>query len=734
MTFLEHGATGRLGYDFIPPEYLPEGKDEFWLRNTQVPQGRVWRNLESRELEILIMNNNYCTNWDQVKVSDPFDPTLIRNSGFYGLVRIGALRNVMLRHHDFHIPAGIRNSHIISCDIGDDVAIQNCPYISHYIIGDDCILFCIDEMEVTNHAKFGVGALKDGEDEDVRTWIDVMNEAGGRSILPFPEILSADAFLWAAYRDDTGLTENLKNITQKEYGGFRGAYGVVGANSVVKSSKVIKDVYFGEYSYVKGANKLKNISVLSSKEEPSQIGEGVELVNGIMGYGCQAFYGVKAVRFVMGRNSNLKYGARLIHSVLGDNSTVSCCEILNNLIFPVHEQHHNNSFLIASLIQGMSNMAAAATVGSNHNSRANDGEIRAGRGFWPGLSVTLKHSSRFASFVIIAKGDYPYELNIGFPFALVNNNLGLDRLEIMPAYFWMHNLYALERNSWKTSARDKRKIKKQRIEADYLAPDTAEEIIAALAQMETWMKAAGVPYESAFGSNEFSPNNKPLVDDNPIPIKGLERHNRNCVLLKPLRAWAAYREMLFYYALNTLANYLEERPELSFAAFVNEMGTSSDKGRVSEWVNLGGQIVPAFRVDELRRRIREGEIDSWKGIHAVYDDMAAAYPMDRVRHAWEVYQFLKKASPAGGTEHPLKNPEFLKKELETLISIHHFVADQVYRSRAKDYNDPFRTMTYRNKEEMEQVIGTAAGNSFVKYVRERANHSEENLRKLAGRL
>ena len=336
MALSNHGATGRLGYDFIPSEYLPEGKDEFWIRNNQVPQGRVWRNLESRELEVLIGNNNSCSDWDAVLVSDPFDPSLIRNSSFYGLVRIGALRNVMLRHHDFSIPAGIRNSHIISCDIGDDVVIQNCPYISHYIIGDDCILFCIDEMETTNHAKFGIGALKDGEDEGVRTWIDVMNEAGGRSILPFPEILSADAYLWAAYRDDTGLTENLKNITQKEYGGVRGAYGMVGASSVIKSCKVIKDVYFGEYTYVKGANKLKNISVLSSKDEPSQIGEGAEMVNGIMGYGCQAFYGIKAVRFVMGRNSNLKYGARLIHSVLGDNSTVSCCEILNNLIFPVH--------------------------------------------------------------------------------------------------------------------------------------------------------------------------------------------------------------------------------------------------------------------------------------------------------------------------------------------------------------------------------------------------------------
>ncbi len=244
-------------------------------------------------------------------------------------------------------------------------------------------------MQTTNHAKFGNGIIKDGESEDVRVWIDVMNEAGGRSILPFDSMITADAYLWAAYRDDTVMTEKLADITQKQYGSLRGAYGVVGSGATIKSCSVIKDTAIGSCAYIKGANKLKNLTIHSSSEEPTQIGEGVELVNGIVGYACNIFYGAKAVRFVIGRNCSLKYGARLIHSVLGDNSTVSCCEMLNNLIFPVHEQHHNNSFLIASLIQGMSNMAAAATIGSNHNSRANDGEIRAKRGFWPGLAVSL---------------------------------------------------------------------------------------------------------------------------------------------------------------------------------------------------------------------------------------------------------------------------------------------------------------------------------------------------------
>jgi hypothetical protein len=644
------------------------------------------------------------------------------------------------------VGAGIRNSTIISCDIGSDTAIQDCGYISHYIIGDSCILSRIDEMQTTNHAKFGNGALKDGEEEDVRVWIDVMNEAGGRSILPFAEMLPADAFLWAAYRDDTALAEKLKAITQKEYGGERGSYGIVSSGSVIKSCRIIKDVFVGEGAYIKGANKIKNVSILSSPEEPTQIGEGVEMVNGIVGCGSHAFYGSKAVRFVMGRRCNLKYGARLIHSVMGDNSTVSCCEILNNLIFPVHEQHHNNSFLIASLIQGMSNMAAGATIGSNHNSRANDGEIRAGRGFWPGLSVTLKHSSRFASFVLIAKGDYPYELNISLPFSLVNNNIQADRLEVMPAYFWMYNLYALERNSWKAEARDMRKVKKQIIETDYLAPDTAEEIIIALGLLENWMKAAGI-LTAGDADKEGDLTEAPAVlddedpeyelpagdsppDEETVPAEGLERRRRGAVILKPRRARIAYRQMLHYYAVKTLAEHLLSRPGFGHGDLVKEM-----KGfpRVKDWVNLGGQIVPAFRLDELRRLIREGEISSWEAVHAAYDEMAAAYPRDRARHAWEVYRDLK-AGDENSAPHPLEDPALFKEELENLINTRRWISSQVYTSRAKDFNDPFRGITYRNREEMRQVAGSAADNPFVKIVREKEKEFAGSIQDLINKI
>ena len=314
------------GYDFIDGKYLPDGKDEYYIRFNQTNhQNRKYRQLNSDEIERLIKNGNSSTDWSMVLVEDPFDTDLITNSLFAGLVRIASTQNFYLKYHDFTVPVGITNSKIISCDIGENCAIHYCAYLSHYIIGDRVILSRIDEMCTTNHSKFGEGLVKDGEDEQVRVTIDTVNEAGGREVYPFYDMITADAFLWARYRDDDKLIKKCEEITQNSKDSSRGYYGEVGSDSAIKSCRIIKDVNFGSSVYVKGANKLKNLTVKSTAEEPSQIGEGVELVNGIIGFGSRVFYGVKAVRFVLGNNCELKYGTRLIHSIVGEYGCRGYC-------------------------------------------------------------------------------------------------------------------------------------------------------------------------------------------------------------------------------------------------------------------------------------------------------------------------------------------------------------------------------------------------------------------------
>jgi hypothetical protein len=318
----------------------------------------------------------------------------------------------------------------------------------------------------------------------------------------------------------------------------------------------------------------------------------------------------------------------------------------------------------------------------------------------------------------------------------------------------MYNLYALERNSWKAADRDKRVVKVQHIETDYLAPDTAEEIIAALARMEGWFEAAGVGAASLAAAAAASTSAPPPQagerpgdnagerpsdnggDEDPeyayageqgdeIPAPGMERHKRPAVLLKPRKAWAAYREMLRYYAVKTLIAYLEERPELGFSALLAELEPEGAAERVAEWVNMGGQIVPAFRVDALRAQIRDGKLQTWEAVHRVYDEFHAAYPLDRARHALGALQYLSlKPSDSGA---------FIA-ELDYALETRRRIACEVYRSRAKDFHDPFRSITYRNKREMDQVAGKIEDNFFVTLTKKDLARFEETVRALKERL
>ncbi|MCX7786508.1 MAG: DUF4954 family protein [Spirochaetes bacterium] len=727
-------AGDQLGFGFIPDPYLPPGKNEFWIRDEQNPKPEgYWRHLTAKEIEILVKNQNTSDDWDHILVTGRFDPHRLLHNEFHGLVRIGAMEDGVLRHHDLKLPVGISRSRIISCDIGDNVAIHNVQYLCHYIIGNRCILFNVDEMNTTDHARFGNGILREGEEESTRYWIDVVNEAGGRSILPFDGMIPADAFLWAKFRDDQVLMERFFQMTQNGFDTRRGFYGTVGESSVIKNCGIIKDVKIGSHCYIKGANKLKNLTINSDAEAPTQIGEGVELVNGIIGYGCHVFYGCKAVRFVLCDHSNLKYGARLIHSVLGENSTVSCCEILNNLVFPIHEQHHNNSFLVASLVMGQSNIAAGATIGSNHNSRANDGEIVAGRGFWPGLCVSLKHPSRFASFVLIQKGSYPAELNIPFPFSLVMNNETKGQLEVMPAYFWMYNLYALKRNEWKFRTRDKRVRKRQHSEFNALAPDTVEEIFTALGLLEEWVGKAYLEQGSGKKSGEgvrsepYRNLGRSLLKEQPELIRGLtvygegmENSNRPVVILKSVEAYRAYKDMILYYGVKTLLDAWERGRYSSFEEFRRSLPEAVALKRETCWFNLGGQLVPASKLEALLADIRSSRVRTWDELHARYDTLWEEYPVDKLRHAFQSLQELLEESFSSS----LWRQALLEAE-----RIQEYILQGVIQSRKKDYENPFRKASFRSEEEERAVLGRFEENPLVKMVEEETQVFKDKIRK-----
>ena len=525
-------------------------------------------------------------------------------------------------------------------------------------------------------------------------------------------MLPGDAFLWSRYREDDQLQHQFKKITEESFNNKRGYYGKIGDRTLIKNCSIIKDVWIGSDAYIKGANKLKNLTINSGPEGLTQIGEGCELVNGIVGYGCRIFYGVKAVRFIMASHSQLKYGARLINSYLGNNATISCCEVLNSLIFPSHEQHHNNSFLCAALVMGQSNIAAGATIGSNHNSRGADGEIIMGRGFWPGLCVSLKHNSRFASFCIVTKGDYPAELDIPIPFSLVHHDVVNDRITILPGYWFLYNMYALARNAAKYQDRDQRTEKKQLLEFDYLAPDTAPELLHALQLIETATGKALLAADpslpssidpSALGKQALLSNNE-QIQSLTIHLEGIENSKRKVVLLKVLPAYQIFCEMLLWYGIRALVNVLQEKECKNISQLRNEIPA---KLTIEPFINVGGQLIKQQALDALLQKIKSGKVKSWNAIHDFYEQQGSVYANQKQINALGVLETLTGIRLANITG----------KQLNQLLTqaeqIQGSITNRIRQSRMKDYENEFRKMVYSNEAEMKAVLGDPSQNAFL---------------------
>lgn len=694
------------------------------------------RHLTEKEIQILKENQNHNDDetWNNIYVekdSDFFDASLIRLNFFTGFVIIGKLRNVKLHYNDLVLTCGIYRSHLGDVVIGDDCVIRNVGYFENYRIANRVILSDISEISCTKHSKFGNGILKEGEPEENRIWIGVANENDGRAILPFESMIPADAYLWSHYRSDRELLERFISLTENKNDRKLNTFGIIGEDCVIKNCSIIKDAKIGSAAYIKGAFKLKNITILSSEEEPSQIGEGVEMVNGILGYGSKVFYQAIAIRFVIGRNCQVKYGARLLNSVLGDNSTISCCEVLNNLIFPFHEQHHNSSFLIATTIMGQSNIAAGATIGSNHNSRSPDGEIFAKRGFWPGLCSDFKHNSRFASFVLVAKGSYQYELDIPYPFALVSpGNNGDMSVNIIPAWWFMYDMFAITRNKNKFLKRDKRVVKIQKIETDPLAPDTMQEIMSALERIIGLtaiylQKTNNECLKGVLRKEQVFQKAKDFLHQNPNADFTLQdsicQKKYGATVFKPVQAYVTYRKVVKYFAARTLMEFVMKQKnhsgENEFSAGENENEKICltheyiDEIRkiplFTEWENIGGQIIPSQKVSELFLKIKECSVNDWQEVHAFYDECESQYENYKTRYALYLLEMLYSRPIEDFTLEVFANIK------DDVIVVANEIYNASVQSREKDYTDYYRNMVYSSQKEMENVIGALDDNSFL---------------------
>ena len=63
MNIIKRRTVDSLGFGFVAPNYLPKGKDEYYLRDRQHRRQSGYRALTSAEIRTLEKNDNSADDW-----------------------------------------------------------------------------------------------------------------------------------------------------------------------------------------------------------------------------------------------------------------------------------------------------------------------------------------------------------------------------------------------------------------------------------------------------------------------------------------------------------------------------------------------------------------------------------------------------------------------------------------------------------------------------------------------
>jgi hypothetical protein len=292
-----------------------------------------------------------------------------------------------------------------------------------------------------------------------------------------------------------------------------------------------------------------------------------------------------------------------------------------------------------------------------------------------------------------------------------------DKLVVMPGYWFMYNMYALARNAGKYISRDKRFDKTIALEYDYLAPDSINEILTALTIIKKAVATAWAKkHKKNLSEKDLEKTGEQLLETKPtevaaleILVTGFENSKRKVQLIKVAEAYNFYKQLIIYYGTTQLIAFIERKKINNWQQLADKLPAAP---ALTEWKNIGGQLIPAAAVKTLVTNIQSGKINSWDEVHAWYQKKSDSYITDKFSHSFAALLHILGISRSRFTK------KLLTALLQQAIQTNNSLAAAIHDSRARDYQNPFRQMVYDTEAEMNKVIGSLKDNSFIKQQQE----------------
>ncbi|MDY6148392.1 MAG: DUF4954 family protein [Porphyromonas sp.] len=656
------------------------------------------RNLTKKEIEVLELNLCTAQDWQRVTVSDGFSPHRCHSVRFYGDCSIGDNQGYALSPIGYEEPYGIRNATIVSCNIGNDVIIEEvADVVANYDIEDHCIIKNISKLSVEGECSFGNGI-------DVH----VLNETGGREVRIFNELTAQVAYLLAMYRHDVELIASLNTLIDKYVKLVTSTRGRVGQYSVIKFSGKIKNVNFGPYSDVEGVTQLVNGSVNSHKKAPVKIGFNVN---------CQDF--------IIGAGSSVTDGSVIKHSFIGQGCSFSNLFSAHDSLFfancqgengeacaifagPYTVSMHKSSLLIAGYYSFLN--AGSGSNQSNHLYKL--GPIHQGiveRGSKTTSDSYILWPARVGAFTLIMGRHVSHMDSTDFPFSyLIEND---NKTYLVPGM----NLRSVGtiRDSKKWPARDKRKdsLKLDNINFNLLSPYTVGKMYNGYNRLKELSEQC--PVEKEYSQDGMYLRSSVVARGMEFYRLGIEKFLGNSLIQRLSSISFSNEEELFH----------------SLAPNTNVEST--------DWLDLCGMLAPRKVVSELLRDVKNGFIPSIDELNSRIRVIHENYY--ELEWPW-AYALLLQWN--GVEQKDLTVPlliEFATKWIEAVSKL-----DNLLYEDAKKEFEMFAQVGFGidllNKErklsDFEQVRGTFEENSFVcevlSHIERKRKLYEETLDKLNG--
>jgi NDP-sugar pyrophosphorylase family protein len=561
----------------------------------------MYRLLTSEEISLLLSQGCSAEKWTDIAVKEGFLPHPIRNTRFEGIIKLGVFSGSMEVEKGMVKRCGIYNSDIRQCEIGDNVYISNAGNLANYIIETNVAIENVGSMVVNEASTFGNG-----------TEIEVLNEGGGRELPIFDRLSSQIAYLTVLYRHDKDFTDRLLGMIRAYSESKRSAMGRIESGARILHTQIIRNVHVGGYAIVSGARLLEDGTILSCREAPAIIGDGVIAKKFIMLSGSEVTDAAIIDKTFVGQGVRVGKQFSAENSLFFANCEAFHGEACSLFAGPYTVTHHKSTLLIASLFSFFN--AGSGTNQSNHMYKL--GPVHQGileRGSKTGSFAYLLLPCYVGAYSVVMGKHYGNFDTVDFPFSYITEEKG--KSELTPAM----NLFTVgtRRDSEKWPTRDKR--------AD---PDKLDLIHYNLFN----------PYIVGRIVNGINILNdlaeKTPKTQNYVNYKGIHIHR---LLLKTARKY--YEMALKVYIGQEVVMRLEGMDENSTQKEIGKYFEINDTTGTGKWVEICGLFAPMSQISALMDAVKTGNIKSLAGlseklrdIYHHYDAYAWAWCVDLIKH------------------------------------------------------------------------------------------------------